>query len=141
MNNSGKTSLCSGIFWVLAEQESQIVADKLLAFTVPCDDSGNPINACLCNSKSGKSLNHKLTWGNLQKQITCGKKYNYYPRGRVEIKRAKATIWLNQNILHDDIVDKIKEVFGLDSLQNVVVKVDNSYHYECHFDKRRIKIK
>ena len=71
-----------GIFWLI---EGELYTNKL-----ECDKSGNVIgDGSGLNSKSGDNFNHRLTWEGLPKNVTHGKEYNYYPRGRVEIKGGK----------------------------------------------------
>ena len=58
-----------------------------------------------------------------------GKPYNYYPRGRVEIKeKGKAKIFLNPDIATDEIVAYIVEKFRL-QYREVKVIADGSKHY------------
>ena len=69
--------------------------------------------------------------------MTHNKTYNYYPRGRVEIKRHKATIYLNPNIATEDVLGFLIEKFGLTSdngITGVIMKADGSDHYKCHLD-------
>lgn len=64
-----------GIFWLI---EGELYTKKL-----ECDKSGNVIgDGSGLNSKSGYNFNHRLTWEGLPKNVTHGKEYNYYPRGR-----------------------------------------------------------
>ena len=85
-----------GIFWLI---EGELYTKKL-----ECDKSGNVIgDGSGLNSKSGDNFNHRLTWEGLPKNVTHGKEYNYYPRGRVEIKGGKAVIYLNHRYRHREI--------------------------------------
>lgn len=113
-----------GIFWVIAETATELTADNLYCVTEPykADDSGDK-----------EIFNHKRYWSTLDRKITHGKPFDYYPRGRAEIRHGNATVWLNDNILH--LADKIIEIYGLSDLPQVRVKVDGSNHYKCHFDK------
>ena len=105
-----------GIFWV--------VHSELLALVVGTDNNEIPLNA-----KSGDTYNHKSTWDNLPKKITGGFPYNYYPRGRVEIRHDKAIIFLNPNITNDVVIAQVKKKFELPDTETVI-KVDGSKHYK-----------
>ena len=105
---------------------------------IRCDPNGKSIELDQENvAKSGDTYNHKKYWESLDKPLTNGKPYNYYPRGRVEIRNNKAIIYLNPNIAEDDIIAWIKKEFGLDQihLNKIEVKVDGSEHYKCYLDR------
>ena len=89
------------------------------------------------NSKYGDNYNHKQTWETyVPAGLRRGKPYNYYPRGRVEIKeKSKAKIFLNPDIATDEIITYIIEKF---KLQDRAVKVvaDGSRHYHCAAEER-----
>lgn len=44
-------------------------------------------------TKSGENFNHKIEWRKFGKEITKGKEYNYFPRGRVEINKGRITVF------------------------------------------------
>ena len=129
MKNEG---ISRGIFWVLADTEDELSPAHILMFAKGCDMDGIPVDFIELNSSDGMSYNHKATWRALPKKTTHGKPFDYYPRGRVEIRNGKATIWLNANILH--LADEIKRLFGLNGIP-VSVREDGSEHYKCHFDR------
>ncbi len=127
--------LSKGIFWVLADTIEDITPANLLVVATHCDIEGNAYDQSQCNSKSGNSFNHKATWHMLSTKVTRRRAFDYYPRGRVEVTRRKATIWLN-GILHvEEIVADITRQFGLVNLDSIKVMVDGSEHYKCHFDR------
>lgn len=98
-----------GIFWLI---EGELYTKKL-----ECDKSGNVIgDGSGLNSKSGDNFNHRLTWEGLPKNVTHGKEYNYYPRGRVEIKGGKAVIYLNPALNSEEMLAELTRLFGLMSL-------------------------
>lgn len=114
-----------GIFWLI---EGELYTKKL-----KCDKSGNVIgDGNGLNSKSGDSFNHRLTWEGLPKNVTHGKEYNYYPRGRVEIKGGKAVIYLNPALNSEEMLAELTRLFGLDALDFVRVKNDGSRHYRAY---------
>lgn len=124
--------LSRGIFWVVADSESELDVAHIVAFAKPCDECGAFFDADGLSSADGTDYNHKATWSTLPKSATHGKPFDYYPRGRVEIHGGKATVWLNENIL--PLSDEIVRLFGLEGVA-VRVRVDGSRHYKCHFDK------
>ena len=97
-----------------------------------CDFTGVSDDFSGFSSQDGMTYNHKETWKTLPKEITRGRPFDYYPRGRVEIANGKATIWMNGNIL--ELADEIKKIYGLSQLSSVRVKEDGSSHYKCHLD-------
>lgn len=114
-----------GIFWLI---EGELYTKKL-----ECDKSGNVIgDGSGLNSKSGDNFNHRLTWEGLPKNVTHGKEYNYYPRGRVEIKGGKAVIYLNPALNSEEMLAELTRLFGLDELGFVRVKNDGSRHYRAY---------
>jgi len=111
--------LCSGVFWVIAD-DYDLEDYMLLSFEIPCDADGNPIgtHALELNAKSGNTYNHKKIWESEVKNNPAHKPYNkrdynYYPRGRVEIANNRATIYLTPCIFETFIIDEIEERFGL----------------------------
>lgn len=120
-----------GVFWVIG---GKVVSEK-----VSCDKFGTMVNdedtGCLSETWSN---NHKKIWSTLPRTITQGKAYNYYPRGRVEIRNKKAIIFLNPCLCYKEMIRKIKMEFGLEKnkdLQDILVKADGSRHYRCHFEE------
>ena len=98
-----------GIFWLI---EGELYTKKL-----ECDKLGNVIgDGSGLNSKSGDNFNHRLTWEGLPKNVTHGKEYNYYPRGRVEIKGGKAVIYLNPALNSEEMLAELTRLFGLDRI-------------------------
>jgi len=130
--------LCSGIFWIISDNYD-LSKRILLEFLIPCDSGGTPKNthSVELNSKSGNSYNHQKIWESEIKNNWYGKKkYNYYPRGRVEISNNKAVIYLNPHINRPEIIDEIKNGFGLSdsNISEVRVIADGSKHYQCFLD-------
>lgn len=135
-------TLSSGIFWIFAD-DPNLTNYEFIIFNIPCDPDGTPNNthSIELNSKKGNSYNHKLIWNNVVKNDNSYKPYNkkdfdYYPRGRVEISRNKATIFLNPNINKPEIIDRIKTEFGLTdhNICEVRIVVDGSEHYRCYLE-------
>lgn len=126
-----------GIFWV---KDTNIFLD-VVVFKAECDENGvfdNLLNMCLL-SKSGKEFNHKSVWNTLPKQKTEKKPYNYYPRGRVQIKNGCAVIYANANIISDKLKKWAIEEFNLskeNGINKIMLKTDMSNHYLCYLDWR-----
>ncbi len=119
-----------GIFWV---KQSNTTSPELLIVSTACDEYGTSMEPVAYSSKSGENFNHKSEWARLDKNVTGGHPFNYYPRGRVEIKNCKAVIFLNPDICSELILGKIIDAFDLGSTNNlkaIQVKSDGSYHYQ-----------
>lgn len=130
-----------GIFWFpcfVGTEGELIFTGEIVALLISCDEDGNPevpasLATCGYNSRNGRSNTHKDSW----KAVTAGRKdlrgisWNYFPRGRVEISRKRAFIFMNPEILNcDNYLERIKGKFGISHL-DIRVKIDNSAHYQC----------
>lgn len=110
--------------------DNQVVSEKKL-----CDEFGNLIP----DEKEGVqeeawSNNHKKIWSKLPRKVTRGKSFHYFPRGRVEIRRKRAIIFLNPSLCYEEMLQKIKAEFRLDNneaIRDILVKADGSRHYRC----------
>lgn len=121
-------TLYKGVFWVI---DHQIVSEKVV-----CDECGNMILEETRGFQTETwSNNHKKIWSKWPRVITQGKPYNYFPRGRIEIRNKKAVIFLNPAICSEEIIQMIKTEFELEVneiLQEIQVKADGSWHYKCY---------
>ncbi len=129
--------LYKGIFWIV--DMDNIERNGNYCFKIPCNQDGisSNIDFSFGVAKSGDTYNHQATWGKLPRALTNGKPYNYYPRGRVEIRNGVARIFLNGNINNDDIIDFLKREFNLtahNGIKRVLPIEDNSSHYLCYLD-------
>jgi len=114
--------LSNGIFWFIDNKIFDFPAVNLTDNTIGL-------------SKSGNSFNHKKVWESLSTKITQGKRFDYYPRGRVEIdKLGRIVIWINPNLNNFKSLQQIKLKFGIRSHNDVKVKEDHSEHYKCYLD-------
>ena len=119
-----------GIFWCVDASRDN---PRLITVSVSCDANGDADPSTVFSSKSGENFNHKAEWDKLGKSVRNGVAYNYYPRGRVEIRNRKAIIFLNPDINQEHILRLICETFELqlsDDLKEVLVKSDGSRHYQ-----------
>lgn len=121
-----------GIFWCTSFDTEH---PKLITVSVACDKNGNAKESVQFSSKSGSNFNHKLEWKRLERSVTAGCPFNYYPRGRVEVKNGRATIFLNPIINKECVLSRVIDKFGLttEKLISVNIKSDgsNHYHFTC----------
>lgn len=122
-----------GLFWCV---DHNINEPSLVTKAVECDIHGNAVTEnVIFSSKSGGNFNHKIEWAHMDKSISKGNKYNYYPRGRVEIKNSKVIIFLNPDINSENVIRKIIDEFELTDVTDIKIVADGSKHYEyqkCH---------
>ena len=119
-------NLNKGIFWWLPAEK------QLISVMVVCNNDGQALEPVQYSSKSGENFNHKIEWDRLPQSITEGLPYNYFPRGRVEIRKGRATIYLNPVLCRDDIQRQICAEFGLDvTVVAIRFVADGSAHYKA----------
>ena len=128
--------LYKGVFWI--KNISDIAASSVCVLG-ECDKDGNLTNDIDSNmlSKKGDNFNHKKVWKCLDKYDTDNKPYDYYPRGRVEIRKGAAIIYVNPNLLNPLLKEWVITRFGLtvdNGIKRVLLKVDGSEHYKCYLD-------
>ena len=75
----------------------------------------------------------------MPRSVTGGTPYNYYLRGRVEVKQSKATVYLNPQLNREDVKAQIEKEFGLKGLSCVCAKSDGSAHYRALADEEAEK--
>lgn len=129
--------LSKGIFWIT---NPDCVEENELFFRIPVDSMGvidGSVDRTVLNSKNQDNYNHKRTWESLNTKESRNKRFDYYPRGRVEITGGKATIFATPCICTEEIVFYIIKEFELteeNGIQRVVVIPDHSEHYKCYLD-------
>ena len=118
----------TGLFWC-ANFDTE--CPELITVSAACDKNGDSKEPVRFSSKSGNNFNHRLEWERLDRSITAGRPFNYYPRGRVEIKNGKATVFLNPVINKECVVLRIMDAFELmtGELNCINIKSDGSSHY------------
>lgn len=144
---------CEGIFWFTCsfagqEERFDFSESELLALPVPCKEGGageawDLPEGFAYNSRRGDAFTHKKTWAMLTEKRRELRRYawNYFPRGRVEIRHGKAVIFMNPGILScENFQEKLVKRFHLEGMK-VRVLADCSAHYHCHGDDRRGKSK
>ena len=134
-----------GIFWftcsfVGEEERCNFSETELLAVAVPCGEGREEAlpEGCVFNSRKGDAFTHRKTWAMLTEKRRDLRRYdwNYFPRGRVEIRRGKAVIFMNPCILScENFQEKLVERFHLEGVK-MRIAADCSWHYHCHGDGR-----
>lgn len=118
---------CKGLFWM--------TEDSLICCKVPCDLEGNPLEP-----NRARENNHRQVWKSVPRSAACGKPYNYYPRGRVEIRHSRAVVYLSPHLCNPSVLERIKTEFSLSEAAGIAavsVKGDGSRHYRCYLDDER----
>ena len=127
--------LSKGIFWI---KDIDNPEGSIVYFDIPCRSSGEIlVYDDSINSKNGKTYNHEKTWNSLSRDITDGRDYDYYPRGRVDIRNGKADIFISPHLNTEDVINVIIDKFCLNKyngINKIRVVVDGSDHYRCHLD-------
>ncbi len=98
-----------GLFWY--------VNGDLVCFPVSADETDALGN------------NHRQFWDTLPRSLTRGMPYNYFPRGRVELRHGKAVIYLNPTICTPEMYARIRQAFSLPDEMQAAFKADGSRHY------------
>ena len=130
-----RDTLGKGLFWLVKNDEEKF---ELFCVKMLCYRDGETLEKIETGECESEKLNHERAWSKLDKAVTQGKPYNFYPRGRVQIKKGKATVYLNPILNDGSIVDKICRSFGLTKENGIVdirIKNDNSRHYQFLMEK------
>ena len=127
--NKGSIMLYRGVFWIRDLKESDLIALRF-----PSDENGVLTDSSL----TSKDINHKRLWAQLDSAVTGGFPFDYFPRGRVELRRGKALIFCSPHICTEQLKALVTEHFGLTSdngIKEVILKADGSAHYRCELDR------
>ena len=103
-----------GLFWLICSIscDGDVVLDKLISAAVEITQA-TPV--------------HKEIWDSCKHGIR--RPWNYYPRGRVEIRHSKAIVYANSLCYEvSDFPEKIRTAFHL-GMMPLELKTDNSPHY------------
>lgn len=120
--------LYRGVFWVRSVSENDVIALRFLS-----DENG----VLTDSSVTAKDINHKRLWERLDSVVTGGVAYDFYPRGRVELRRGRALIFCSPHICTEQLKALMTELFGLtaeNGIKEVILKADGSAHYRCELD-------
>ena len=129
--------LYRGIFWI-----KDINSFTSVVIKAECNSNGFFVTVPNFEllAKSGAEFNHQAAWSKLPKRETENKPYNYYPRGRVEIRNGKAVIYANGNITDEKLLKCAINEFNFtkeNCIEKVEIKADISNHYLCYLDSER----
>ena len=128
--------MSKGIFWFICfwgEDGELSFTGEIISLPVPWDWDGNLAPGISFNSKSGLSNTHKNSWKDLVAKRKDLRRFpwNYFPRGRVQISRGRAFVFMNPIIQEcEDYMLRIQQKFHIEEM-DVVIKIDNSAHYQC----------
>ena len=119
------SALKRGVFWV-----TDIENAELIIAAAECDTEGRFITppAPEMLADSGREFNHKRVWETLGRRES----YNFYPRGRVQIRRGKAVIYCNPALCMEGIIGRVTTTFGLcasNGISSVRVVADGAEQY------------
>ena len=124
--------LYRGIFWIKDLDNLENNSDYL--FKIQTNENGDALNYPFpLNSKNGNDYVHKETWAMLPFNLTKNKPFDYYPRGRVEIKHKEALLYINPILNEERIINYLKREY---CLEDVKIILDFHEHYKCNFDRR-----
>lgn len=127
--------LYRGVFWVT---DTALGSDSIIAVKFPCTSDGQLTDADSDTQAEHlqKEINHKKIWAQLPHKVTLGKPFDYYPRGRVEVRKGgKVLIFCSPYICTDKLKEAISNLFGLteqNGIKGVTLKADGSAHYRCN---------
>ena len=89
----------------------------------------------LCFPVSGAEVdtvgnNHRRFWKTLPHSLTGGMSYNYFPRGRVELRHGKAVVYLHPSLCTLGIDIRIRHAFSLPDEMQLSLKAALSQYSE-----------
>lgn len=121
-----------GIFWIKDLDNLEDNSNYLIK--IETNENGDTLGYPFhLNSKNGGDYAHKATWPLLPSNLTKNKPFDYYPRGRVEVKHKEVLLYINPILNEDRIIDYLKKEFCLNKVRIIL---DFHEHYKCHLDKR-----
>ena len=134
-----KSILYKGIFWI---QDTEYFDNNCNIIRARTNIDGSILEEGYCGleltSRAGDNFNHEKSWNELHEWTTRNKPFDYYPRGRVEIRHGKAIIYANPNICGEKLIEWCKEKFNLfesNGITDIRCKPDHSEHYKCWMDR------
>jgi hypothetical protein len=139
LSSKTNNSLYKGVFWI---KDTENIESTTLCYMLECDSNGfidvSDVNIDTLG-KLRNNFNHKKLWDTLPADVTENKQFDYYPRGRVEINKGKATIFITQYLVEykDKVVEFIENKFGLielNGINEVKIFVDGSDHYKAKIE-------
>ncbi len=128
-----------GMFWCVDADAPQ---PELITVSVSCSADGDTDPSAVFTAKSGMNFNHRAEWEKLDKRVRRGVAYNFYPRGRVEVRNGRTTVFLNPDIDREPVLRAVCEAFELldeDAPEEIAVKSNGSRHYRYGAQKNARK--
>lgn len=119
----GAEKLTEGLFWLICQMDGGEIDW----------DEGWQLYHLFAKSDS---ISHKDAWAQIARREEKRFRrlaYSYYPRGRVVVRNGSATVFLSQHIATGEVLEAVKQVFGLDAPK---VHAEGSRHYACFIDKK-----
>jgi hypothetical protein len=111
-----------GLFWVICSMSDDSIdwsGDwELYHIFVPSD-----------------AMSHKDAWAEIARRDEKRFRqveYNHYPRGRVVVQNGRATVYLNQHIVVEEVIKAINKTF---KLRRTKIHAEGGKHYECYIDR------
>ena len=121
-----------GIFWI--KDLDNLESNSNYLIKIETNENGEALNYPFpLNSKNGNDYTHKASWPLLPSNQTRNKTFDYYPRGRVEIKNGDKTIYFNPILNKEEIINYIKKEYCLSG--EVKIIPDFHKHYKCNLDR------
>lgn len=114
--------MTKGPFWLSCgidyDGNPDFSAAELLCFPVP---------------ENEKTPSHRNVWEAIYSHGR--RRWNDFPRGRVEVRRGRAIVFANPLcFLYDSLESELRRCFDLGNAE-IVWKTDNSAHYACLFNR------
>jgi hypothetical protein len=126
-----RSVLGKGLFWFIKGVDGE---SYILNFKMACFRDGVTVEEVESGFCATDGISHKAAWEKLKKdQNTKNKPYNYFPRGRVQIKKGVATIYLTPELSHENFIQGLIASFGLtaeNGISKIKVRPDYSKHYK-----------
>ena len=127
------SSLAKGIFWI---KDINNVENSIIHLGIFVDTCGN-IDPEIYDTKHDKEFNYKKIWNSLNKEITEGKSYDYFPRGRVTVASNKAIVYVSSHLFNYKTFNIVCDIFDLrkeNEMYDVRMRTDSSLL--CHLDRK-----
>ena len=119
-----------GIFWIV--DEDNLEDNNRFLFKIKTEINGAILDYDLpLNARNGNNYAHKATWNQLPTKLKHNKSFDYYPRGRVEIKEGLCKIYINPSLNSKKVIDYLIREFELEQFNEIEIIEDYSTHYKA----------
>lgn len=125
----------SGVFWII--DPDNVDSSREYCFLIPTSPEGKVDNDGSLNAKSGITYNHEKLWNSLPRSMTRGKRFDHFPRGRVQIRNGVAKVFYNPSLDSEDFRRFITDRYNLLRSAGIVAikwHPDFSRHYRSDND-------